>query len=57
MKIIIISVISSSVISIGISHWYLKQMTMRTQMMTDDFFSKYEKEYREFLLELRKDHN
>jgi len=57
MKIIIISIISSCILSVGISHWYLEEMTKRTQQSINQFFEQYEHEYKNFLSELKNKHN
>lgn len=54
MKLLILTIITSSAVSLLVSHWYLKQMNKRTQQQIYEFFQGYKKEYRKFLEDLRR---
>lgn len=52
MKLFILTILTSSFVSLVVSHWYLKQMTQRTEQFFNDFFKQMEDEYQKFLGEL-----
>ncbi len=54
MKLLILTIVISSSVSFAISHWYLKQMTNRTEQWLNNFFEQYRNEYKSFLDEMKK---